>query len=101
MGRTEFVGIKLTPGKAQKLMVPEGEFLQIQQIALAGPAKPKCNKAHGLAALHTRLNAAYYVSAPQVLGDMHRMGLGKTVTTHSATRTALLAVAPPMEALAA
>jgi hypothetical protein len=68
---------------------------------LAGPAKPKCNKAHGLAALHTRLNAAYYVSAPQVLGDMHRMGLGKTVTTHSATRTALLAVAPPMEALAA
>ena len=40
MGRTEFVGIKLTPGKAQKLMVPEGEFLQIQQIVLAGPAKP-------------------------------------------------------------
>ena len=36
--RSIFCGIKLTPGKPHELHVPEGELLQIQQVALAAPA---------------------------------------------------------------
>ena len=36
--RSIFHGVKLTPGQARELHVPEGELLQIQQAALAAPA---------------------------------------------------------------
>ena len=38
MSRSMFTGIKLSPGQPHALHVPEGELLQLQQVALATPA---------------------------------------------------------------
>ena len=39
MSGTQWVGIKLEPGKPNELRVPDGELLQFQQVALAAPPK--------------------------------------------------------------
>ena len=39
MSGTQFVGIKLEPGKPHELRVPDGELLQFQQVALSAPPK--------------------------------------------------------------
>ena len=65
------------------------------QARRAGTSPPPPSRAHALAAHTTRTRARFYTTGPQAMAELHRYGIGAVATTHGATRTALLPLAPP------